>query len=118
MPRPCKNRMISANPSVIYFKPQGVPMSQLKEINLTCDELEAVRLADDQGLYQAQAAEVMGISRQTFGNIIAGAHQKIARALLQGKALRISGGAVQVQASRDHTGRRQGCRARRRGGIS
>jgi predicted DNA-binding protein (UPF0251 family) len=66
----------------------------LEEVNLTLDELEAVRLADLQGLYQEEAAKSMNISRQTFGNIIGSAHKKIADSLLNGKALRISGGRV------------------------
>ena len=110
MPRPFKQRLITREPRVLYFKPQGIPMTMLEEINLIRDELEAVRLADDQGMYQDEAAGIMGISRQTFGNIISSARQKIARALLSGKALRI-GGSVQVRAQR---GRGRGGRCRRR----
>jgi len=111
MPRPFKQRVISREPGVLYFKPQGVPMTLLEEVNLTKDELEAVRLADEQGLYQETAARAMNISRQTFGNIISSARQKIARALLNGKALRIGGGVVRVETARG----REGYRGRRRG---
>jgi len=69
-------------------------MGLLKEVNLTLDELEALRLADFDGLYQEEAAAKMNVSRQTFGNIIKSAHKKIAGALLQGKALKIEGGFV------------------------
>jgi len=58
------------------------------------DELEAVRLADLEKLYQEEAARKMSVSRQTFGNIIQSAHKKIADALLKGKALKIEGGFV------------------------
>jgi len=58
------------------------------------DELEAVRLADFEELYQEDAAKKMNISRQTFGNIINSAHKKIADVLLHGKALKIEGGIV------------------------
>jgi len=68
----------------------------LEEIPLTVDELEAVRLADLEGLYQEDAASRMAISRQTFGNIIASAHKKIADCLVNAKALKIEGGAVQI----------------------
>jgi len=71
-------------------------MSMLEEIGLTLDELEAIRLADLEGLYQEDAAVKMNVSRQTFGNIINSAHKKIADALLNGKALRIKGGVVQM----------------------
>jgi predicted DNA-binding protein (UPF0251 family) len=64
----------------------------LEEINLTLDELETIRLADSEGMYQENAASKMNISRQTFGNIINSAHKKIADTLLNGKALKIKGG--------------------------
>jgi predicted DNA-binding protein (UPF0251 family) len=66
----------------------------LEEVNLTLDELEAVRLADWEELYQEDAAKKMDISRQTFGNIINLAHKKIADVLLNAKALKIEGGTV------------------------
>ena len=66
-------------------------MYALEEIELAQDEVEAMRLTDIEDLYQAEAAERMGVSRQTLGNIIARAHKKVALAIMQGKALRISG---------------------------
>lgn len=67
-------------------------MAALQTVNLTIDEIEAVRLADHQGLYHQDAAEKMNVSRQTFGRILDGAHKKIADALVNGKALSIEGG--------------------------
>jgi predicted DNA-binding protein (UPF0251 family) len=64
-------------------------MRKLQEINLTLDELEAVRLADLNGMYQEQAAQSMNISRPTFGRIIESAHKKIAEALVKGRVLRV-----------------------------
>jgi predicted DNA-binding protein (UPF0251 family) len=96
MTRPCKCRHISGQPRSSLFKPCGVSFHELHEISLTLDELEAVRLADLEGLYQEIAAERMGISRQTFGNIIRSAHGKIADALVNAKPLRIAGGVVQL----------------------
>ncbi len=92
MPRPTKCRRIGCIPKTGYFKPRGVPVRQLEQVNLTLDELEAVRLADLEGMYQEDAAATMNISRQTFGNIIISAHRKIADALLNAKALKITGG--------------------------
>lgn len=89
MPRPCKNRNICHTPDVGFFKPQGVPMRMLDVVALKHDELEAIRLSDLEGLYQADAAERMGVSRQTFGNIIASARKKIADALVNTKAIQI-----------------------------
>ena len=66
----------------------------LEQVQLSLDELEALRLADLEGQYQADAAELMGVSRQTFGRIIATAHRKVAEALLSGKEIVIAGGQV------------------------
>ena len=89
MVRPCLQRNVCLDLKALYFKPRGIPMTDLAEVVLEPDEMEAVRLADRQGLYQQEAAAQMGISRQTFGNIIKRAHEKIANALIEGKALRI-----------------------------
>jgi uncharacterized protein len=91
MPRPFKCRRVRCSPDTTYFKPRGIPLSELQEINLTLDEFEAIRLADLEGLYQEDASKKMAISRQTFGNIVESARKKIADALVNGKALRISG---------------------------
>lgn len=87
MARPPKQRCIGCQPASSYFKPRGVPLHALEEIMLELDELEALRLADLEGLYQAEVALRMGVSRQTIGNILDRAHSKIADALLNGKAL-------------------------------
>ena len=61
----------------------------LEEVVLSMDELEAIRLADYEGLYHEDAAERMKISRQTFGRILYEAHKRVAECLLKGKALKI-----------------------------
>lgn len=90
MPRPPCCRRIEGEPIASVFKPAGIPTRQLPSTVLTIDEFEAVRLADLEGLYQAQAAERMHVSRATFGRIITSAHRKIAEALVQGRALFIT----------------------------
>ena len=94
MVRPFKLRKVCCSPGVDYFKPRGIPLQILEEVKLTMDEFEAIRLADLDGLYQETAARKMNISRQTFGNIIAAAHKKIADFLVNGKSLRIEGGII------------------------
>jgi predicted DNA-binding protein (UPF0251 family) len=84
-------------PEANYYKPRGIPVAELEEVILSTDELEAIRLADLDGLYQEKAAGNMNISRQTFGNIVCSAHQKIADALVNGKALKIEGGVVAIE---------------------
>ncbi len=64
-------------------------MRDIEEIVLEADELEAIRLANLEEMYQEEAADTMGVSRQTFGRIIASANKKLADALVNGKAIRI-----------------------------
>jgi predicted DNA-binding protein (UPF0251 family) len=90
MARPKKKRKIRCNPASYYFKPRGISLIDLDEIELAQDELEAIRLADLNGLFQEDAAAKMLVSRTTFGRIIDRAHQKIADAIINGKAIRIS----------------------------
>jgi predicted DNA-binding protein (UPF0251 family) len=87
-------------PESNYFKPRGIPLSALKEVVLTVDEFEAIRLGDVEGLYQEKAAGRMEVSRQTFGRIIDSAHKKVAEALVKGKALKIEGGEFEMAAMR------------------
>ncbi len=96
MPRPFCCRRVSFNPNYNYFKPCGIPFKQLQEIKLALDELEAIRLADLNGMYQEQAAKSMNVSRPTFGRIIESAHRKIAEALINGKILRVETGVVEL----------------------
>ena len=98
MARPKCQRRINWAPQAVYFKPRGIPLTLLEEVELELDELEALRLADYQKLYQDQAATKMGVSRATFGRIVEQARLKISDALVNGKALRINGGeSVMVQ---------------------
>jgi uncharacterized protein len=94
MPRPKCCRNVCGVPDKNYFKPRGIPASDLEEVVLNLDEYEAIRLADYEQLYQEEAAGKMNISRQTFGRIIEAAHKKIADVLMNGKALKIEGGEV------------------------
>ena len=100
MPRPCKVRRVNCNPQAMSFKPCGIQKKIVETVSLNLDELEAMRLADYDGLYQEQAAEKMKISRQTFGNIIMSAHKKIADFLINSKMLSVEGGKVEIDACR------------------
>ncbi len=94
MPRPKKCRWISCSPGASFFKPQGIPLRMLEQVDLEMDELEALRLADLDALSQEEAAQQMNISRATFGRIVTKARRKVADALVTGKAIRIEGGPV------------------------
>ncbi len=89
MARPKKCRRICCNPVSNYFKPRGIPMSNLSEIHLEHDELEALRLADFELLNHEQGAIKMKISRATFGRVLESARFKTADAIINGKAIKI-----------------------------
>ena len=89
MPRPRCPRRVGFVPETTYFKPAGVPLRDLEEVALRPDELEALRLADLEGLYQADAAEKMDISRPTFARLVEAARRKVADALVNGRAIRL-----------------------------
>lgn len=92
MVRPRKARKVYFDPDVTYFKPRAVPMSNLSEVELSVDELEAVRMNDVEKLSQIESAEKMGVHQSTFQRTLAKARQKIADALVNGKAIKIRGG--------------------------
>ena len=96
MPRPPKCRFIEALPNIQYFKPHRVPMRLLEEIILPVEGFEALRLVEIEGLDQDQASARMKISRQTFGRILSAARKTLAKAVVQGMALRIEGGHYEV----------------------
>ncbi len=90
MTRPKNPRCLRFNPEVLYFKPRGVPLSELEEEELFHDELEALKLHDVDGLDQIEAAKKMNISQPTFGRILDKAYKKIAIAIIKGKAIKIT----------------------------
>jgi predicted DNA-binding protein (UPF0251 family) len=105
------------------FKPVGRPSTELEVETLRIDELEALRLADLEGLYQEEAARRMGVSRPTFARILARARTIVARSLIEQKLLVIGEGPVVPGEQRPlpcpvHDGGRRrgrGCRCRNRG---
>ena len=92
MPRPIKCRRVENLPEYTYFVPEGRRKCEIEEIIIKVEELEAMRLKDIEELNQEECAEKMHVSRQTFQNIIDSARKKIATAIIEGKAINISGG--------------------------
>ncbi len=92
MPRPFKPRRVSTMPRYTYFKPTGIPMPLLEEVVLTVDEVEALRLKDIEKLEQHECAERMDVAQSTLQRILVSAREKLTRAIIEGKALRIHGG--------------------------
>lgn len=69
-------------------------MTELEEVVLGLDELEALRLVDFEALSQEQAGEKMGVSRGTIGRLLEKGRKTVVDALLHGRALRIEGGPI------------------------
>ena len=104
MARPEKLRKVGCMAGGRAFKPIGRPVGSLEVEELRLDELEALRLADLQGLYQEAAAERMGVSRPTFARILARARTAVARALIEERVLSDPETAREIAASGDTAG--------------
>lgn len=73
----------------IYFKPRGVPLSNLVETKITDEELETLRLRYIENLDQQTAAEKMGISQSQYQRDISTVLEKISKALIEGNAISV-----------------------------
>jgi predicted DNA-binding protein (UPF0251 family) len=93
MPRPKKCRKVCFVPDNQYFYPA---QENKEEVVVIVEEIEALRLSDLEGMEQDIAAEKMNVSRGTFQRIINEARFKIADAVVNGKAIKISGGHYEV----------------------
>ncbi len=91
MPRRPRERNIGAYPSYWCFSATDAGESVGVQ-TLTLDEYEVLRLIDREGLTQEQCAERMGVSRTTVTAMYGSARGKVARLLVDGTKLVISGG--------------------------
>ena len=87
--RPRLRRCVRFNPRVNYFKPRNVSMRSLDVVELSMEELEALRLKNILGFNQNQCAKKMKTSQSTFQRILSSAYKKVTEALVEGKAIRI-----------------------------
>ncbi len=92
MSRPVKWRTVGKIPGVRSFAPVREIQGDLPHVTLLLEEVEALRLKDMRGLEQTAAAKKMEVSRSTFQRILSSARFKLADALINGKAIQISGG--------------------------
>jgi uncharacterized protein len=89
MSRPRSYRKVCFCPRVTYFKPQGVPLRNLKVIELTVEETEALRLKNVKNLKQVECAKKMKTSQSTFQRILSSAYKKLSTAVIEGAAIKI-----------------------------
>jgi len=91
MSRPRKHRRLRHCFQPTIYKPVGTRLRLIDTVVLLPEELEALRLAEIEGLYQEEASTRMGVARSTFQRIMTEAHYKVTKALVEGKALQIYG---------------------------
>lgn len=102
MPRPRKHRRCRQFDGDRVFKPRSLPMSELEQIRLGLDELEAMRLCDLDGQDQEAAGRHMGVSRGTVQRLLQSGRTKVLRALLESAALIIEQGATDATLPAHH----------------
>jgi predicted DNA-binding protein (UPF0251 family) len=85
-----KPRIIWYTPLLTIWRPIDKTISTDK-IRLGYDEIEAIRLKYLDGMHIIEAAELMGISKTLFANIVNRAVWKVAEGLIFGKILEIEG---------------------------
>lgn len=90
MPRPKKCRRLCHSQVVMCYKPAGIPRSLLEKIYIEADEYEAFKLVTYDRLQQEDAAASMEVSRPTLTRMYNAALGKIAKALVEGKAIEIT----------------------------
>ncbi|PLX71437.1 MAG: hypothetical protein C0602_01105 [Denitrovibrio sp.] len=92
MARPPKKRFVQHRITYKEFGPASSKANsdlETKTVTLTADQLEAMRLADLEGMSHNDASDVMKVSRQTFGRIIEQARQIVSGALVNGKTIKL-----------------------------
>ncbi len=88
--RPKRNRKVEFDHRINFYKPQGVPLKNLEIIELSFEELEALRLKNVEKKSQDECANIMKTSQSTFQRILSEAYRKISKGLIEGKAIKIS----------------------------
>lgn len=95
MPRPCKRRRICCEPVCREFTPSACAPTE-PSIIMRLDEFETIRLIDGEAMTQEQCASQMDVARTTVQAIYDAARKKLAAFLVEGRPLRIEGGAYIV----------------------
>lgn len=106
MARPRKWRKVCCLPESNTFGPLDSKNPDSKQIIMTVDEYETIRLIDLEGMMQEECAIRMNVARTTVQRIYNDARKKIAESLVNGNVLRIEGGDYMFY---DENEKRHGC---------
>ncbi len=94
MARPKKERVICAMPRFCDFSPTDQTGTGTQK--MCFDEYEVIRLHDLEHFSQEETARQMLISRPTVTELLASAHEKLARMLVNGDRLELRGSSCVV----------------------
>ena len=64
-------------------------MTDLETVELSTEEVEALRLKNVENLDQEESAKKMNTSQSTFQRILSSAYKKISKAIIEGNAIKI-----------------------------
>jgi predicted DNA-binding protein (UPF0251 family) len=84
--------MVNFEHDVRHFKPSGICLEDIDEVNITIDELESLRLSYLEKMKQDEAAQKMEVHQSTFQRMLHRTLEKISDALVNGKSIRVEGG--------------------------
>jgi uncharacterized protein len=96
MARTKKNRSIQMAPHFCGFIPNGIQCEPGTDVRINFEEYEALKLCDYEFLTQAEAANLMKVSRPTFTRIYESVRRKIAKAFIEGSCIKFEGGNVDI----------------------
>ena len=92
MVRPRIRRLVREMPKVFYYKPFGIPLRELSVQVLSISEYESLKLKDYEKYSQIEASVMMKVSQPTFNRLYLEARKKLAKAIVEGLAIKIEGG--------------------------
>lgn len=102
MARRPRCRKVCRLPVFASFVPE-TPGENKEEIVLIVEEYEAMRLIDREGFTQEACGKYMDVARTTAQQIYADARKKVTAALVEGRTLRIKGGATAFATDRKNS---------------
>ena len=88
MSRPKKERNVCLDPNIKCFAPIW-DKDNIETIEIFCDELEAMKLVNLDGLSMKEGGKKMWVSAPTFNRIANSAHKKVTDAIINGKWLAV-----------------------------
>lgn len=82
-------RRVRYNYKNTYYKPQGIPLSELLETEITPSEMETLRLRYVEGLSQIESAKRMGLSQSQYQRDLVNTLRKLTNAIINRDAISI-----------------------------